>query len=137
MRLRRYPSSPAAAGGGLTDAQLRAAPIEISGSGGGGLAIIGPPTGLAVIGPLTNAELRAAAVPVIDSAGLTDAQLRAAAVPVTDAAIGTVAPGGITGAYTALDRLTQATKRLDALIKLQATPPKPPVKPTYTLLHRG
>lgn len=119
MRLRRYPSSPAAAGGGLTDAQLRAFPIEISGAGGGGLAITGPPAGLVVTGPLT------------------DVQLRAAAVPVTDAAIGTVAPGGITGAYTALDRLTQATKRLDALIKLQATPPKPPVKPTYTLLHRG
>jgi hypothetical protein len=51
-----------AGGGGLTDAELRATPVPVS-------------------GPLTDAQLRAVAVPV--SGPLTDAQLRAVAVPVS------------------------------------------------------
>jgi len=53
----------AAAGGGLTDAQLRATPVPVS-------------------GPLTDTQLRATAVPV--SGPLTDTQLRASAVSVAD-----------------------------------------------------
>lgn len=55
-------------GGGLTDAELRATPVPVS-------------------GPLTDAQLRAVAVPVsgtVTATGpLTDAQLRAVAVPVS------------------------------------------------------
>lgn len=49
-------------GGGLTDTELRATPITVS-------------------GPLTDTELRATAVPV--SGPLTDAQIRATALPVS------------------------------------------------------
>lgn len=61
----------AAGGGGLTDAELRAAAVPVSLSGS-----------VAVTGPLTDTQLRATAVPV--SGPLTDAQLRAAAVPISD-----------------------------------------------------
>jgi len=57
----------------LTDAELRATPVPVS-------------------GPLTDAELRASAVPV--SGPLTDVQLRATPVPVS----GTVSTGGLTDA---------------------------------------
>lgn len=53
---------------GLTDAELRAAPVPVS-------------------GPLTDAQLRAVPVPVsgtVTTGGLTDAQLRATAVPVKE-----------------------------------------------------
>lgn len=60
--------------GGLTDAQLRAAPVDVNvvsgGTGGGGTT-----------GGLTDVELRAAPVPV--SGPVTDAQLRANPVPTT------------------------------------------------------
>jgi len=61
--------------GGLTDAQLRATPVD-------------------VLGPLTDTELRATPVDVDTGLvqGLTDTQLRATPVPVTEAANG--------GAYT-------------------------------------
>lgn len=62
-------------GGGLTNTELRASPVPVSGTVSVGNS------SLAVTGPLTNSELRAAAVPV--SGPLTDAQLRAAGVPVT------------------------------------------------------
>jgi hypothetical protein len=78
---------PAPSGGGLTDAELRAAPVPVS-DGGGSLTVDGPLTdaqlraaAVPVSGPLTDAQLRAAAVPV--SGPLTDAQLRATAVPVS------------------------------------------------------
>lgn len=67
--------------GPLTDTQLRATPITITG------AVTGPLTdtqlrasAVAVSGPLTDTQLRATAVPV--SGPLTDTQLRATAVPV-------------------------------------------------------
>jgi hypothetical protein len=53
--------------GGLTDVQLRAAPVPVS-------------------GPLTDTQLRAAAVPV-SHGGLTDTQLRASALPVSVGAL--------------------------------------------------
>lgn len=76
---KRWSGGGGASGGGLTDDELRAAPVEILG---------------AVAGPLTDDELRANAVPVslasVPSHGvtgpLTDEQLRAAAVPVSLAA---------------------------------------------------
>lgn len=72
--------------GGLTDAQLRAAPVPISDGGGsltvdGSVAVSNFPATQPVSGPLTDAQLRATAVPV--SGPLTDAQLRATAVPVS------------------------------------------------------
>lgn len=54
--------------GPLTDAQLRASAVPVSGT-------------VTASGPLTDAQLRASAVPV--SGPLTDAQLRASAVPVS------------------------------------------------------
>lgn len=105
------------ASGGLTDAELRAAPVPVSGS----VTVLNPttnpetglakdltltngtqktevtnfPSSQAVTGPLTDAQLRAVAVPVsgtVTTGGLTDTQLRAAPVPVS----GTVTTGGLT-----------------------------------------
>jgi hypothetical protein len=53
---------------GLTDAELRATPVPVSGT-------------VTATGPLTDTELRATAVPV--SGPLTDTELRATAVPVS------------------------------------------------------
>lgn len=78
LKALRFLLANPAPSGGLTDAELRAAPVPVS----------GPLTdaqlraaAVLVSGPLTDAQLRAAAVPV--SGPLTDAQLRAAAVPVS------------------------------------------------------
>jgi len=62
LRATPVPVSGTVTTGGLTDAQLRASAVPVS-------------------GPLTDAQLRATPVPV--SGGLTDAQLRASAVPVS------------------------------------------------------
>ncbi len=67
--------------GPLTDIQLRAAPVPVSGS----VAVSGS---VGVTGPLTDTQLRASAVAITGTVaavtgGLTDTQLRAAAVPVT------------------------------------------------------
>lgn len=77
--------SPLQAGGtvtvanpGLTDSQLRAAAVPVSGTFWQATQ--------PVSGPLTDAQLRASAVPVsgnVSTGGLTDAQLRATAVPVS------------------------------------------------------
>lgn len=87
------PDSIGGGGGGLTDAQLRATPVPVSGTF---WQAVQP-----VSGPLTDAQLRAASVPISDGGGsltvdgtfwqatqpvsgpLTDAQLRAVAVPVS------------------------------------------------------
>lgn len=61
-------------GGGLTDAQLRATPVPVSGTFWQATQ--------PVSGPLTDMQLRASAVPV--SGPLTDTQLRASAVSVRD-----------------------------------------------------
>jgi hypothetical protein len=69
--------------GPLTDAELRATPVD-------------------VLGPLTDAELRATPVPVsgtVTTGGLTDAQLRATPVPVS----GTVAVSNQNTQYTEND----------------------------------
>lgn len=93
-------SGTVAATGGLTDTELRAAPIpvsvpgsvEISNDIGNPVPVIG-----AVTGPLTDTQLRAAAVPV--SGPLTNTELRAAAVPVS----GTVAVSTLTPVIKAED----------------------------------
>jgi hypothetical protein len=85
--LKTIASSGAAAG--LTDAQLRASPVPVSGTvSTGGLtdtqlrASAVPVSGtVTASGPLTDTQLRASAVPV--SGPLTDTQLRASAVPVS------------------------------------------------------
>ncbi|XAI95798.1 hypothetical protein [Microcystis phage Mae-JY24] len=70
---------------GLTDAQMRATPVPVSGTvvvtdGGGSVT---------VDGPLTDAQLRATAVPITGAVTgpLTDAQLRASAVPMSAASL--------------------------------------------------
>lgn len=75
----------------LTDTQLRATAVPVSGTvtivpsgtqAVSGTVTIVPSGTQTVSGPLTDAELRATAVPVTSSA-LTDTQLRASAVPVS------------------------------------------------------
>lgn len=90
--------------GPLTDSQLRAAPLAVTISGGGG------GTG----GGLTDTELRAA--PVVVSGPLTNAELRAAVLPVV-AADGAVVTLGMLGdaaasADTGSFSLIALTKRL-------------------------
>ena len=84
-----------AVSGPLTDTQLRAAAVPVSGT-------VGVSGSVAVTGPLTDAQLRSSAVPVSGtfyqatqpvSGPLTDAELRASAVPVS----GTV---GVSGTVT-------------------------------------
>jgi len=90
--LKKIASSGASAG--LTDAQLRAAPVPVSGpltdlqlrasavAISGTVSISGT---VPVSGPLTDAQLRAVPVPVsgtVTTGGLTDVQLRATPVPV-------------------------------------------------------
>ena len=108
----------------LTDTQLRATPVPVSGT----LTATGPLTDtqlratavpvsgtVTASGPLTDTQLRATAVPV--SGPLTDTQLRATAVPVS----GTVTASGpltdtelratavpVTGTITAVTAITNA-----------------------------
>lgn len=90
-------ASPVPVSGPLTDAQLRAIPVPVSGT----VTATGPLTDtqlratpvpvsgtVTATGPLTDTQLRASAVPV--SGPLTDAQLRATAVPVS----GSLTDGG-------------------------------------------
>lgn len=102
--LKTIASSGAAAG--LTDAQLRASAVPVSGT----VTASGPLTdtqlrasAVPVSGPLTDAQLRATPVPVsgtVTASGpLTDAQLRATPVPVS----GTVTANAGTGTFTTKD----------------------------------
>lgn len=70
---------------GLTDAQLRASPVPVTGGGLTDDQLRASP--VPVTGGLTDAQLRASAIPV--TGALTDAQLRASALTVT---------GGLTNA---------------------------------------
>jgi hypothetical protein len=76
-------ATPVPVSGPLTDTQLRAAPVPVSGSvTTGGLTDTQlRAAAVPVSGPLTDTQMRAAAVPV--SGPLTDTQMRAAAVPVS------------------------------------------------------
>jgi hypothetical protein len=77
----------------LTDAQLRAAAVPVSGPATDAQLRA---TALPVSGPVTDTQLRATAVPV--SGPLTDAQLRATAVPISQAPVPLTAsaPGSAT-----------------------------------------
>jgi hypothetical protein len=75
-----------AVSGPATDAQLRATPLPVSGT-------------LAVTGPATDAQLRA--TPLSVSGPLTDAQLRAAAVEVKQTASPTATVTSVAGPATA------------------------------------
>jgi hypothetical protein len=71
-------------GGGLTNTELRATPVPVSGT-------------VTATGPLTDTQLRATPVPVSGSVtattgGLTDTELRATPVPIS----GSVTTGGLT-----------------------------------------
>ncbi len=128
-------------GGGLTDAELRAAPIPV-GFDGGYVSILNasiPVTGTfwqatqpvsgtffqatqPVSGPLTDAQLRAVAVPVsgtVATGGLTDVQLRATAVPVS----GTVAvtSAGLTNLDVALSTRTKPSDQQHVIIDSSAS----------------
>lgn len=84
-------ATPVPVSGPLTDAELRATPVQISGTVSTGLAQ-----------PLTDVQLRATAVPV--SGPLTDAELRASAVPVSAASLPLPA-----GASTLAEQQAQST----------------------------
>lgn len=109
---------PVAVSGPLTDAQLRASTVPISGTvtanvGTGTQPVSGTfwqatqpvsgpltdtqlrATALPVSGPLTDAQLRATALPV--SGPLTDTQLRATALPISNSAGATSALQGVQG----------------------------------------
>lgn len=139
--------APASGGGlgGLTDAQLRASPVPVSGpltdiqlralavpvSISGTIPVSGAltdtelrATPVPVSGPLTDTQLRATAVPV--SGPVTDAQIRATALPVSGtffqatqpvSIAGTVAVSSIGGGSAPL-RESIFTGRWDAVLTL-------------------
>jgi hypothetical protein len=109
-------------GGGLTDTELRASPVPVSGTF---FQATQPVSGTfwqatqPVSGPLTDAQLRAVAVPVsgtVTASGpLTDAQLRATAVPVSLTATtltATVTPAGDDVVADGRDVVTTAGTRV-------------------------
>lgn len=75
-------------GGGLTDTELRASPVAVSGT-------------VTATGPLTDTQLRATAVPV--SGPLTDTQLRASAVPVSLATLPPLVAGSAVIGHVIVD----------------------------------
>lgn len=123
-------------GSGLTDAELRASPVPVSGPLTDAQLRATP---VPVDGPLTDTELRATPVPVSGtfwqatqpvSGPLTDAQLRATAVPVsgplTDAQL-RATPVPVSGTVTATGPLTDT--------ELRATPV--PISGTVTIQDGG
>ncbi len=98
--------------GPLTDIQLRATALPISGtvSTGGLTDVELRSTPVPVSGPLTDAEVRATPLPIsgtVSTGGLSDAQLRATPVSVS----GTIATGALTDAQL---RATSVPVALDA-----------------------
>lgn len=92
LRANPVPISGAVTTNGLTDTQLRSAPVPVSGT----VTTTGltdtqlRATPVPVSGPLTDSQLRATPVPVsgtVATGGLTDTQLRASAVPVSAASL--------------------------------------------------
>ncbi len=80
LRANPVPVSGTVSTGSLTDAELRASPVPVS------LTSTTITGSVAVTGPLTDTQLRATPVPVsgtVSTGGLTDVQLRASAVPVS------------------------------------------------------
>lgn len=103
-----------------------------------------PADAQSVTGPLTDAQLRASAVPVslasqpLPTGAATEATLALEQSTVAkDATLGTLS--GTPSAYSVLDRLNQIGLKLDATNKaLAGLQPRPVIaKPTSTLLHRN
>lgn len=100
------------------DAPTLAALETIAAVVSGTVAVSNFPGSQAVTGPLTDAQLRASAVPVsfaADESGLTDAELRASPVPVSGtitANLGTI--GGAATEVTLASLLTELGQKLEA-----------------------
>ena len=106
---------PASVTVGNTDA----APIPIK-DGGNSITVDDGGASLTVDGPLTNAELRATAVPV--SGGLTDTELRASAVPVVASVpIRTPTTTSVTSTTTSALILAANVTRRGLMISNQST----------------
>ncbi len=93
-------SGTVTATGGLTDTQLRATPVPVSGT-------------VTASGPLTDTQLRATPVPVsgtVTASGpLTDTQLRASAVPVSLATAPALVAGSAIIGKVGIDQTTLGT----------------------------
>lgn len=102
LRATPVPISGTVTTSGLTDAQLRATPVPVSGT-------------VTATGPLTDAQLRATPVPVsgtVTATGpLTDAQLRATPVPTTEGAKTTAVVTAVTVSTTVATVLTSLASR--------------------------
>lgn len=99
--------------GPLTNTELRATPVPVSGT----VTASGPltdtelrATAVPVSGPLTDAEIRATALPV--SGPLTDTELRATSVPITPTPSSSVACATISATTTPAALAAQACKSL-------------------------
>jgi hypothetical protein len=99
-------ASPVSVSGPLTDAQMRATPVPVSGT--------------VSTGALTDAQLRASAVPV--SGPLTDTQMRASAVLVSAAALPLPA-GASENATVAAGNALLSTIDADTSLLVSRTPP--------------
>jgi hypothetical protein len=96
----------------LTDAQLRASPVPISGT--------------VITGALTDTQLRASPVPIsgtVVTGGLTDAQLRAAPVPIS----GSVTTGGLTDVQLRATPVPVSGPLTDTQLRAAAVPVSGPL----------
>lgn len=97
--------------GPLTDTQLRATPVPVSGT--------------VATGGLTDAQLRATAVPVSGTVAvtgpLTDAQLRAAAVPTKETRAAASAVTSVASSATSVTLLASNANRLGATVHNDST----------------
>lgn len=132
---------------GLTDAQLRATPVPVSGplTDGQLRATPVPVSGtVTATGPLTDAQLRATPVPVsgtVVTGGLTDAQLRATPVPVsgTVTAAGAATETTLLAINTKTPALGQAAMAASVPVVLasnqSALPTRAPVNPSGAIVN--
>lgn len=102
LRAVPVPVSGTVSTGGLTDAQLRATPVPVSGT-------------VTATGPLTDTQLRATPVPVsgtVTATGpLTDTQLRATPVPVSSGSLATAVVTSVTVSTTVATVLASVSTR--------------------------
>lgn len=102
------------ANGPLTDTQIRATPLPVSGtvSTGGLTDTQLRATPVPVSGPLTDTQIRATPLPV--SGPLTDTQLRATPVPISGTVTATVSPLTASAATVTSVSVTAASTTLSA-----------------------
>lgn len=111
-------SGSVAVTGPLTDAQLRATALPVSGTFWQATQPVSIAATVAVSGPLTDTQLRATAVPV--SGPLTDTQLRATAVPTSLATLPALVTGSAIIGRVGIDQTTDGTTNkvnIDASLK--------------------